>query len=208
MGTNLNNGTVDLIKFKVTAASKEGADVAVKKVKLDVQLFDAATSTALTVGGSGGWTIYDVNDLSTDLGANASAFGDGSGSADPSFTASSGSSSNTLYIEFDSEERIASGSSKTYLVRASVSNAAESTAGKDTISTRLATEEDANVRTGAITDNVNNLVQVASTSTSYAWSDISAGEGSHSATLGSSSSDWTNAYKVKTLPSTYFTLSK
>lgn len=208
MSTTLNNGTVDLIKFKVTSASKESADVAVKKVKLDVQLFDAATSTALTVGGSAGWTIYDVNDLSTDLGANASAFGDGSGSADPSFTASSGSSSNTLYIEFDSEERIAAGSSKTYLVRASVSNAAESSAGKDTISTRLATEEDANVRTGAITDNVNNLVQVASTSTSYAWSDISAGEASHSATLGSSSSDWTNAYKVKTLPSTYFTLSK
>ena len=205
----VNQENFDLIDVKITAAGND--DVAVKKMKLTLNLTDIATvSTAMfTIGGSGKWKIYDVTDLNTELGTNTSAFENGVGGQDPEFTTGNTNSTTTnLFVTFDNEERIQAGTSKTYRIRTRIQNSNENQNGKDSVTVQLATEEDANVRTGAITSTNNNVVQVATTDVSFVWSDLSAGEATHSDTLGSSSSDWTNGHKIKNLPSSSVTHEK
>ena len=208
VGNLVSQTNFDLIDVKVTAAGND--DVALKKMKLTLNLFDVATvGSALTVGGSTQWAIYDVTDLNSELGSNTSAFENGVGGQDPSFTTGNSNSTTTnLYVTFDNEERIQAGTSKTFRIRTRIQNAHENSNGKDNVTVQLATEEDANTRTGAITSSNTNVVLLAATSVSFVWSDLSAGEATHSDTIDGSSSDWTNGFKIKNLPSSSVTHTK
>ncbi|MCK5123068.1 MAG: hypothetical protein KAQ87_02880 [Candidatus Pacebacteria bacterium] len=197
----LASGTMTIAKFKITANS--GADVAVKKLTFDLTLSDAdaAASTDLTIASP---AIYDASDPGTAITITS---GDGAGG-----TAYEGQSK--ILIEFTSEEVISKGNSKTYLLKAAITNAAQ----YDSIITRLAAARESAVRTAFLDStpdtSTNELLvldsAVAGGGTEYnaniIWSDNSAGT-SHSATSGSSSEDWTNGYMVKILPSDYQSLS-
>ncbi len=184
----LADGTVTIAKFTVTA---EGGDVALKKLTFDISLNDADGTTDLSIASP---AIYDAADPGTAINAT---FGDGAG-GDTNYE-----STGKILVSFDTEQLISAGNSKTYILKATISNSAQ----YDSVMTRLSSIT-GSLETGQIAEDTNELVKVGDVADdAFVWSDMSAG-GSHSDTLGSSSSDWTNGYLVKTLPSDYQTLSR
>jgi uncharacterized protein YaiE (UPF0345 family) len=207
---NTLSSVSDLVRFKVTA--DENGDVTFKKLKFEVIVTDAATSSALTVGGAGAaadWAIYNLSidsSRSDDLAAAADAFGDASATSTITYT--NGSSAQIIYVEFDDEEIIPAGGTYEYVLEASVTNITGVTTEVDRVRTRLAASL-TSVITDEIYDDGLKLVGISSSATdaNYAWSDKSASIGTHNDTLGASSSaDWTNAYLITTLPTEYVTL--
>lgn len=197
----LTEGVQTLFEFAITADAKY--DVYVKKLRFDVLVTDAATSSALTVGGSN-WGLYNKTldpSFALNLAAAADAFSNNSATSSPSYT--NNASAQALLVEPNSEVTISKGTTYTFALRTNVASVSTVTTEIDRVGIRLTSEADTNIRTGALTYGDADLLKIAATAVSYAWSDGSAGAASHSATIGSSSSDWTNGYQITILPSDY-----
>ena len=197
--TTLADGTMTIAKFTVTADS--GADVAVKKLTFDLTLSDAdnGNQTDLSISSP---AIYDAVDPGTALTAT---FGDGNGGT-------AYETQKKILVKLTNEEVIPAGTSKTYLLKATISHSAQ----YDSVLTRLAAPKETSVRTAYLDDNTNELLVLDSAqngggteySANIIWSDNSAGTSHSDNSAGSGSGDWTNGYLVKTLPSDYQTLSR
>ena len=207
-GHLLSSSSHDLIKVSVRGNSNNNADVALKRLQFYLTMLDVSTTTSvLTVGRD--WRIYDVTDLTDNLATGPQAFSDGRGNYMPTLTTGSSNVSGweTLIVEFDTEERVAPGQVKTYVLRTRVANVASSNLGSDTISIKLAFEQRTKPVTGALSRarassyNKDCVIYVAGECAAHIWSDLSAGEALHSDSVGSSSTDWMNGYKLRTLPS-------
>jgi hypothetical protein len=195
------DGTQTLFKFNVAASGTDGGTLSLKKIGL------TTTATGCTIT-DGTVAIHDAdtgNDLTTDYTVT---YVDGNGSND--FDAQS-----TILIKFATEYNIAAGSSKTFEVRGTV-GAASTTDSIQTKFSALDADEDtlAENLTEYFINDTGNKQAVLSTAVDslstpkdsiFLWSDNSAA--THSGTSGSSSADWTNAYRLN-LPSTPQVLSK
>jgi hypothetical protein len=191
--TTLVNGLNTIYKFSVTAASN--ADVSLRQVSL-ISSFSGSFTQADTV------TVYEngsVLDASLYEVTNTAGTTDLDGD-DEICTTDCG-----VVIQFTTERVVAAGTTKTYEVKATVAGA---TSG-ESISTYMVADtapSGADYLTGTIAQIIANAVTA---SHKLIWSDNSAD--THAATAAGTgasgnSSDWTNGYLVKSLPTTSQTL--
>jgi hypothetical protein len=209
--TKLSNDT-DFELFRWTVSNTSGSDnddASVKKFTFTVRTLDQATSTALTIQTP---KIYKSTNESTALGTTHAFFQSGSNtSTSLSITGATGNSTSVkLILVLSSEENISPGASKTFVLKADVSNAfndGTSAAGDQVTVSLEAPDSDTGDQpaTNKIASNTTDGIQITGETTTdvagFIWSDNSSGS-SHSDTIGTSSSaDWTNGYLIKGLPS-------
>jgi len=184
----LTNGELEIFKFTV-AADSAGA-VALKKFKFNVNISDYSTSTALTVNT---WKIYDGSTALSAVWSDGSTTSSSSGTSGASVPLTDGSS--TLLVELNSEREVGAGSSKTFTIKATVSNAAV----YDSVTIGLNTSNDDDVITGGLADHNTELVRVDDASSTYTvdflWSDKAKGV-NHTDSYQNTYKDWTNGYLI------------
>jgi|GEM_PF-2745214 len=200
----LVDGTMTLYKFNVAADAAH--DLTLKKVKFNVIVSDNATSSALQVTS---WQLYDASNMGTALNMGWS-----SGSVTSSDATTGGAvpftnGSGSLYARFHTENVIPAGSSKTFVLKGTVSSSAQ----YDSIITRLSISNDAASYTGYLINDVDATLLTIYDNTLGAeaadmlWSDESYGV-NHTDGYGTSYPDWTTGYLVNTLPTDYQSLSR
>jgi len=178
--TTLVSGAENTIyKFSVTAGSN--ADVSIRKFTLL-----ASTSGSFTEADT--LKIYENGSL---LDGALYTITNGAGATDYEGTDDIGTTDNYVVVNFATERSVSAGSSKTFAVSAVIAGA---TSG-ESLSTYMVSDLAPNlVATGTVAG-------VKTNTTSYLiWSDNSADVHSANATDASTSTDWTNGYLVKTLP--------
>lgn len=192
--TTLSNGNQVLMKFTVQATN---GDVALKKLAFETQNSDSV-NVAL---------------------ANATIRESGTGTDIPATATLSGGATNTIKVTFNSEQQIASGTTKTYELRADVSGAAAA----DNLTTRIL--GDTAIVTGELgplsaaqqIDDLDDVIHVGNDTDNdsehnFIWSDMSAIP--HNDTAGTvddvdqagASNDWTNGRLIRVVPSDTQTL--
>lgn len=197
--TTLNNGTVVLSRFTVSADAAE--QIAVKKVTFNAAINGAG---ALTIASP---AVREVGQ-STDITATNTL----AGTCNATGTC-------TISILFGSEQSIAAGTSKTFELRAVVSNV---TTSGDSISTSLL--GDSAQVTGELDDNAGGTAATAgiddfdgtpaNAAYNFLWSDNSlvphndVVAGAFAADAAGSSNDWTNGTYVKVLPTDTQTMTR
>ncbi|MFA5358317.1 MAG: hypothetical protein WC310_00665 [Patescibacteria group bacterium] len=196
LGTTLTTGDNQVFKFKVAADAAHS--VALKTLCFNISTYDDSAS-ALTLGV---FKLYNAANMSTPLNVTIV---DATATDLESGTLAEGNNQK-VWVQFDdgSAETIAAGSSKTYVLKGTVANAAL----YDNITTTLYTTGEV-LTTGALAAGATHGRAQVTNSTEndyFVWSDYSGGDSAWSDTVASSSSDWTNGYLVKTLPSDSHTL--
>jgi len=198
----LADGTMALFKFNVAADA--AGSITLKKVAFDVIPSDNAVVVALSATT---WALYDSVDMNT---AIAGTWSDGTTTSTAGAIAVT--TGKTVSLEMTNEKEIAAGSSKTFVLKAVISNSAQ----YDSFITRLGSTNDtaANFVTGGLVDDNTELVKLdtgaTTKSVSFLWSDKARGvyHAYGDGTYGSDYLDWTSGYLVKTLPTDYSSLSR
>ncbi len=210
--TNLINGEQTVYQFSVTSSSN--ADVAIHQFNLNMSRYSVAVNS------------YRVFENGAPIDASLYRVCSGTSTAAPVFVAgvmttcstevsgsnidlttvagiATGDTTKIISVVFGTERTIAAGTTKTYAIKATVSGAISG----DSLSHVMSDDATETSISGANTGNLVNVVAAAAPN--FVWSDTSAD--SHNtgtaATFASSSTDWTNGYLVKTLPTSSQTLS-
>ncbi|MDD2646381.1 MAG: hypothetical protein PHV78_00435 [Patescibacteria group bacterium] len=195
--TILADGTMTLYKFNV-AASTSGA-LTVKKLSFYVTPNDAGTGGALTLNT---WKLYDYDDQSTALAGTWS-----NGTSTSTTGAISITAAKTMQIELTNEKEVGAGSTKSFILKAVVSNSTQ----YDSVLTSMPVSNDTSPLTGGLSDHDTELAQLDDGSTQstvdFLWSDKAKGI-NHAETYQSTYMDWTNGYLVTGLPTDNQTLSR
>ncbi len=178
------------VAMRLIVAADAAGDVSLKALTVDMQ-----KAAELDITSSGDVSHATVRAV----GGSANLAGHSSASAGCAGAAGTACQLRTV---LDSEEVIAAGTSKTYDVLVNVNG---TVAVGDSMSSHL--NGDDALLTGALsTGTLADQVKVNATDVDFAWSDNSALP--HSATVGSSSSDWASGKYVKVLPTDTQTLVK
>lgn len=194
----LANGDMALYQTKVAANSK--GDLTLKKLSFDVIPSDAGTGGALTFNT---WKLFDSANMGT---AISGMWTDGTSTSTSGAIAVT--ATKTMVFEPNSEILVTAGSSKSFVLQATVSNATQ----YDSVSSRISSTNDtgAGLTTG-LGYHATELVQLddgsTQTTVDFCWSDKSQGA-NHTAADQTTYADWTNGYSITTLPGGYFSLSK
>jgi len=193
VGTTLTNGPTSMHSF--TVAADAAGDIAVKKFSWDVLMSDYGSGNVLTATT---WKLYKGNSVKTAISAS---FSDGSSTSTAATTgaAISVTASGTLVAEMATEEIIAAGTSQTFTLKATISNAVVN----DSISTTLINDNNDLTAyvAGYVTNNDLELVQLHDGSTAasvdFLWSDKARGI-NHSSTYDQTTKkDWTDGYLIE-----------
>lgn len=223
LSTNLSTGTMKLIQFTITA--DPAGDVSFKKMSFDLTLSDAdaAASTNLAISAV---KLYNAADSSTGLtnldpdGTDADESNDDT-CADGAGGITAYEAQSNIICALNGEEIIAAGTTKTYFLEGVMA----ATASNDSVSTRLAADGTtlvANSNAEFVDGHATEVVVLdtaaaksgTETTTNWIWSDLASGakhteeEDTVTETDAGEAQDWTSGFLVKSLPSSYFVLSR
>ena len=221
--TTLHPGTTEgttIAKFKVTAS---GNQVRLKKISMKINLHDTTMSTLMSLSRFKMYrngVLMSPTEYSIFNGTGTSLADELSHSGTASLNASS-SSNSIIPIMFTTrdllvaggtgagEETIANGTTNTYELKCTVTNAHQGNPATDAdaIAVQLLGDD----RNAPYTGDLTHLYpygivglgnDYGATSTNFVWSDYSANTGDHTSTIPSISNDWTNGYQVRATAAT------
>jgi hypothetical protein len=185
----LINGELDIFKFNITADAK--GDVPLKKFTFAININDYTTTTPFVLTN---WKIYD--------GTTALAAEWSNGSTTAASTIETGADlpltngNGVLMVEPNSETTVTADTTKTFTLKATISNAAI----YDSLAVNLKSSNDSAILTGGLADHATELVKLddgAITSTvDFLWSDKAKGV-YHTDTYQNIYKDWTNGYLLE-----------
>lgn len=178
----------DQVLGKFTVAADAAGDIDWGQV-----VFTVTKTTSVTIGDTSTVKLYDVTSASTQVGGTFATSTATQGGE--SFVGSS--TGGSLHFRPTTVQTVAAGSTRSYELRGTVAALAS---GSNNVSVSIAAVK-TSASANAIFSTIAGTLGTAG-NTSFAWSDWSDPTDHASSATGSSTTDWTNDYLVKTLPLT------